>query len=184
MAQTKLALDSFDKQNDDENIKQKKLEDFKLRKKKEELERTLEAFNKSAVSRLDGKSQKQFDYYTQELTNAKAKLEREIKEAKEAFEKYEKHLNTNITRLTGNQEVIDPERITRVKMEIKDIDSKISFNQLFLEAVANIEASGKTCVTMLPEKSWVIDPIKEALAIAELEKRKVEGEGWVFDPEA
>ena len=184
MVQTKLALDSFDKQNDDENIKQKKLEDFKLRKKKEELERTLEAFNKSAVSRLDGKSQKQFDYYTMELRNARAKMEKEIKEANDKFEKYEAHLNSNIARVTGNQEVIDPERITKVKMEIQDIESKISFNQLFLEAVAGIEASGKPCVTMLAEKSWVIDPVKEALAIAELEKRKVEGEGWVFDPEA
>ena len=179
--QEKLALDSLDREIDNDLLKTAQSEVSKLNKKKEELERMMQAFNQSSVSRLDGKTQKQFDYFTQELKKARDKMDKDIEQARDNFEKYEKHLNSNITRITGNQEVIDPERITRIKIELDSINSKIGNKQLFLDALAEIELSKNPCVRILPEKTWIVDPIKEAAAIFELQKQEATSEGMLSE---
>ena len=167
--ETQVAINSLDKETDETLYRDTRQEVSKLRKEKETLERSILAFEEASTIKVDTKSQKQMDYFLSEMTRARERYEKEKKEAEEKYEKYRDYCNSQIELLSGKK-VVEPERILRAKIQLRELTSKLEYKEMFLGAFDNAGKSGFTHV--LPETTWKVNPDLETSALKELQIRK------------
>jgi len=167
--ETQVAINCLDKETDESMYKGMSQEISKLRKEKETLERSILAFEEASTIKVDTKSQRQMDYFLAEMTRARDRNEKEKKESDEKYEKYRDYCNSQIEVLSGKK-VIEPERILRAKIQLRELISKLEYKEMFLSAFDNAGKSGFTHI--LPESNWKVNPELEAYALKELQMRK------------
>jgi hypothetical protein len=167
--ETQVAINSLDKETDESMYKGARQEVSKLEKEKETLERSILAFEEASTIKVDTKSQKLMDYYLNEMTVARERYEKVKKEAEEKYEKYRDYCNHQIE-ILGGKKVVEPERILRAKIQLRELTSKLEYKKMFLSAFDNAGKSGFTHV--LPESTWKVNPDLEVSALKELQMRK------------
>ena len=166
--ETRVSLAVLNKEIDDALHKQTIMEVKKLQHERDTIERTIFSYEEASATKLDTKAQDKLDFFAKEVNKAEAKLEREKKLLEEKFEKYRDYCNSQIEQISGKKPS-DPERIIRAKIQLRELNGKLSFKETILSKFQEIEETGNPCVHILPERWWAPNPELEKELMAKLE---------------
>ena len=132
-----------------------------LVKERDKLLLTLEAYESTKGVKIDAKNDKSINYYRDRITEADAKLEKDIKDAREAYAKNVKYCQGELKRLEEGKATPDPERITLMKMRLMKLEASITTKETLIQSFEVVKKPDYIPQFILPEKVW--EPSEEAL---------------------
>jgi hypothetical protein len=135
-----------------------------LKKEQEKILMSLEAYETTTIKKVDQKSEKLIDYYTKQITEANAVLER----AQKKRDDYVEMCNKEIQRLGGGTPQEDPERIIRMKLRLSQIESSLKLKGMFLSNF-EMEIKKPNPPRRMTKQEWQAIPISEEVLKAEKE---------------
>ena len=132
-----------------------------LMKERDKLLLALDAYESTKGVKIDAKIDKSIKYYRDRITEADAKLEKDIKDAREAHSKNVNYCQSELQRLEEGRTASDPERITLMKMRLRKLEHSITTKEILLNFFEVAKKPDYIPKVVLPEKVW--EPSEEAL---------------------
>jgi hypothetical protein len=132
---------------------------------KDKILTSLEAYETTTVKKVDQKSEKLINYYSKQIAEADAVLER----AQKKRDAYVEMCNKEILKLSGGKVQEDPERITRMKLRLKQIETSVEQKTLVLDNCQKVEKKPPRKMT---KAEWVSLPLSEEVLEAEKKLEK------------
>jgi hypothetical protein len=166
-------MDSFD--SDYQNTLRREISVMTMEKDK--ILTSLEAYETTTVKKVDQKSEKLIDYYTKQMAEADAVLER----AQQKRDKYVEMCNKEILKLSGGKMLEDPERVTRMRLRLKQIENSVETKTLVLNNCQKVEKKPPRKMT---KAEWQSIPLSKKVLEEEKELEKTKGNYLKFGIES